>query len=102
MKLDDHPSECRLATARLSDQAERLARLDREVHIVDGVDYGAPERSSSRKVLDHVFDANQRLLGGRIRYRCDRLLGVHFKASASGFGTFFISTQHREIGRASC
>src|SRR5207247_433070 len=59
------------------------------------------EPSSGREVLDEILHPDQRRLQRWVGGRCDRWLGRlsgHFKASASGFSMFFISTQQR----ASC
>ena len=63
-QLDQRPRQRRLAAARLADEAERLAGLDRQVDAVDGVDLsdGALEDpGADREVLDETLDAEDLL-----------------------------------------
>ena len=73
-ELDQRPGERRLATAGLTDEAERLPRLDREIDAVDGMDLadGAlQEAGADREVLDEPFDLEDLL--AHEGHRADRL-----------------------------
>ncbi len=78
LQADDHPADRRLAAARLADQAEGLALVDREArvgHRADRPDLVADEPGLDRELLDQVLDAQQLApLGAR---RDDRLVGAH-------------------------
>jgi hypothetical protein len=63
-QAEDAPSGRRLAAARLSDQPQRLARVDLEgdaVHRVDAGHLAREEPALDREVFDQIPDAEQRL-----------------------------------------
>ncbi len=64
-QLDDRPAERRLAAARLTDDTERLAPLDRQIDAVDGAhraDRVLEDAGLDREVLDQALDAEQRVV----------------------------------------
>src|SRR6185503_12800503 len=65
----DAARERALARAGLADDGEHLARMDLEVHVVDGVDDGvaAEEPAVGGEVLHETLDAQDRLAGLRRR-----------------------------------
>src|SRR3989442_6203601 len=68
----DGSADGRLAAARFADQPERLARVDVEGHVVDGVDVadGPPQDAAAhREVLDQMAHRQNRPR----RRRCGRL-----------------------------
>jgi hypothetical protein len=79
LELSDHPPQGRLAAARLTDQAERLARPDLEADAVDGLDHlSAEEAGPDGEVLVDVLDADQGdLLAGRPGGRLGLALLLH-------------------------
>ena len=89
-QLDDGPSEGRLAATRLSDDAERLAGLHRQVDAVHRLhlpDRVLEEARLDREVLDEPFDPEERVAVRRRALGGDRGLRLaHEVVARAGAG----------------